>query len=119
MARFAVPLQKGHLPEGVTGSNLLLNIGPDASGQIPAKAVEVFEGIGKWFEQNGDSIYGTKAGGVSMGKKVVSTRKGDMLYIPLSGALLRRAHLRFSPSLFCNGNNQNNFQKQLSPTGTP
>ena len=63
------------------GSNLLLNIGPDGSGQIPAKAVEVFEGIGKWFDKNGDSIYGTKAGGVSMGKQVVSTRKGDMLYI--------------------------------------
>ena len=30
-----------------------------------------------------------------------------------------RAHLRFSPSLLCNGNNQNNFQKQLSPTDTP
>ncbi|MBQ9431584.1 MAG: alpha-L-fucosidase [Kiritimatiellae bacterium] len=63
------------------GSNLLLNIGPDGSGQIPAKAVEVFEGIGKWFDKNGDSIYGTKAGGVSMGQKVVSTRKGDTLYI--------------------------------------
>jgi alpha-L-fucosidase len=63
------------------GSNLLLNIGPDGSGQIPAKAVEVFEGIGKWFEKNGDSVYGTKAGGVALGGKVVSTRKGDMLYI--------------------------------------
>ena len=63
------------------GSNLLLNIGPDGSGQIPAKAVEVFEGVGKWFEKNGDSIYGTKAGGVSLGGKVVTTRKGDTLYI--------------------------------------
>ena len=34
-------------------------------------------------------------------------------------AILSGAHLRFSPSLLCNGNNQNNFQKQLSPTGTP
>ena len=41
----------------------------------------MFEGIGKWFDKNGDSIYGTKAGGVSMGKQVVSTRKGDTLYI--------------------------------------
>ena len=63
------------------GSNLLLNIGPDGSGQIPARAVEVFEGIGRWFEKNGDSIYGTKAGGVSLGTKVVTTRKGDTLYI--------------------------------------
>ena len=63
------------------GANLLLNIGPDGSGQIPEKAVEVFEGIGKWFEKNGDSIYGTKAGGVSLGIKVVTTRKDDTLYI--------------------------------------
>ena len=63
------------------GSNLLLNTGPDGSGQIPARAVEVFEGIGKWFEKNGDSIYGTKAGGVSLGVGVVSTRRGDTLYI--------------------------------------
>ena len=63
------------------GANLLLNIGPDGSGQIPAKAVEVFEGIGKWFEKNGDSVYGTKAGGVSLGHQVVSTRKDDTLFI--------------------------------------
>ena len=63
------------------GANLLLNIGPDGSGQIPEKAVAVFEGIGKWFEKNGDSIYGTKAGGVSLGVKVVTTRKDDTLYI--------------------------------------
>ena len=63
------------------GANLLLNIGPDGSGQIPEKAVAVFEGIGKWFETNGDSIYGTKAGGISLGVKVVTTRKDDTLYI--------------------------------------
>ncbi len=62
-------------------SNLLLNIGPDGSGQIPARAVEVFEGIGKWFEKNGDSIYGTRAGGVSYGKGVVSTRNDDTLFV--------------------------------------
>jgi hypothetical protein len=63
------------------GANLLLNIGPDGSGQIPAKAVKVFEGIGRWFEKNGDSVYGTKAGGVSLGHQVVSTRKDDTLFI--------------------------------------
>ncbi|MBP5321832.1 MAG: alpha-L-fucosidase [Kiritimatiellae bacterium] len=62
-------------------SNLLLNIGPDGSGQIPARAVEVFEGIGRWFEKNGESVYGTTAGGVGMGGQVVSTRKGDTLFI--------------------------------------
>ena len=81
--RFLTPEQSVALivRAAAKGSNLLLNIGPDGSGQIPAKAVEVFEGIGKWFEKNGDSIYGTTAGGVSLGKKVVSTRKDGMLFI--------------------------------------
>ena len=63
------------------GSNLLLNIGPDGSGRIPRRAVDVFEGIGKWFDKNGDSIYGTQAGGVSLNKDVVTTRKGDTLFV--------------------------------------
>jgi len=62
-------------------SNLLMNIGPDGSGQLPAKAVEVMAEVGKWFEKNGESIYGTSAGGVSFGKSVVSTRKGNVLYL--------------------------------------
>ncbi|MBP5225918.1 MAG: alpha-L-fucosidase [Kiritimatiellae bacterium] len=62
-------------------SNLLLNIGPDGSGRIPQRAVEVFEGIGRWFEKNGDAVYGTQAGGVGKGGQVVSTRKGDTLYL--------------------------------------
>ena len=81
--RFLTPEQSVALiaRAAAKGSNLLLNIGPDGSGQIPAKAVEVFEGIGRWFDRNGDSIYGTRAGGVSLGGKVVSTRKDDTLYI--------------------------------------
>lgn len=64
------------------GSNLLLNVGPDVSGRFPAKAVEILDAMGKWFEKNGDSIYGTVAGGVGTpDRSVVSTRKGDTLYI--------------------------------------
>ena len=63
------------------GSNLLMNIGPDGSGRLPDKAVEVMEGVGKWFGKNGESIYGTTAGGVMVGKSVVSTRKGGVLYL--------------------------------------
>ncbi len=62
-------------------ANLLLNIGPDGSGRIPRRAVEVFDGIGKWFDKNGESVYGTTAGGVKFGNKVVTTRKGDTLYV--------------------------------------
>jgi len=62
-------------------SNMLMNIGPDGSGRLPAKAVEVLEEVGKWFAKNGESVYGTRAGGVSLGKSVVSTRKGNVLYL--------------------------------------
>lgn len=40
------------------GGNMLLNVGPDAKGNIPAKSLEVLEEIGKWMEKNGESIYG-------------------------------------------------------------
>ena len=62
-------------------SNLLMNIGPDGSGQLPAKALEVMAEVGKWFEKNGESIYATTAGGVALAKDVVSTRKGNVLYL--------------------------------------
>ena len=62
-------------------SNLLMNIGPDGSGRLPEKAVEVMEKVGTWFEKNGESIYGTVAGGVGCGRSVLSTRKGDVLYL--------------------------------------
>ena len=62
-------------------TNLLLNVGPDGSGRLPARAVEVLKGVGEWMRNNGDSIYGTAAGGVAFGKDVVSTRKGNVLYL--------------------------------------
>lgn len=63
------------------GSNLLMNIGPDGSGQFPARAVEVMEATGEWFKTNGESVYATQAGGVSSGKDVVSTRTSEALYL--------------------------------------
>ncbi len=62
-------------------SNLLMNIGPNGAGELPAQAVTVMKEVGKWFAKNGESIYGTTAAGVASGKDVVSTRKGDVLYL--------------------------------------
>ena len=59
-------------------SNLLMNIGPDASGQLPAKAVEVMAEVGKWMEKNGDAIYGTRGAGIvrnADGSEVAKTTK--------------------------------------------
>lgn len=42
------------------GGNLLLNVGPDADGNLPPQALERMEAIGKWLEKNGYAIYGTR-----------------------------------------------------------
>lgn len=45
------------------GGNMILNIGPDAKGNIPKESVRALKEIGAWMSQNGRSIYGcTKAG---------------------------------------------------------
>ena len=59
-------------------SNLLMNIGPDGSGQLPAKAVEVMAEVGKWMAANGDAIYGTRGAGIvknADGSETVKTTK--------------------------------------------
>ena len=39
------------------GGNLLLNVGPNAKGEIPVESVVILEEVGRWMKQNGRSIY--------------------------------------------------------------
>ena len=63
------------------GANLLLNIGPQPDGSLPAVALNRLEEIGKWLSENGETIYGTTGGEVAVGDQVVSTRKGNKCYL--------------------------------------
>ncbi len=63
--------------------NLLLNVGPMPTGEIEPRQVEVLRGIGKWLEQNGESVYGTRGGPFKPTDAVASTRKGNAVYIHL------------------------------------
>lgn len=63
------------------GANLLLNVGPQPDGNLPAAAVERLEAMGGWLQVNGESIYGTAAGSLGDGKNVVSTRRGSKVYV--------------------------------------
>ena len=42
------------------GGNLLLNVGPDALGNIPAGGHKIMRTMGDWLKVNGESIYGTR-----------------------------------------------------------
>ena len=42
------------------GGNYLLNVGPDADGQLPEAALQRMKEIGKWLKKNGYAIYGTR-----------------------------------------------------------
>jgi len=64
-------------------SNMLMNIGPDGSGQLPARAVAVMAEVGKWMAANGEAIYATRGAGFvknADGTQTAKTRKGNTLY---------------------------------------
>ena len=61
--------------------NLLLNVGPMPTGEIEPRQVERLKQMGQWLEKYGQTIYGTRGGPFKPGKDVVSTRKGDMVYV--------------------------------------
>ncbi len=42
------------------GGNLLLNVGPDADGNLPAEALQRMDEIGRWLDKYGYAIYGTR-----------------------------------------------------------
>lgn len=63
------------------GANLLLNIGPQPNGQLPATALDRLKGIGQWLKRYGESIYGTHAGDVPEQAWGASTRKGNTLFL--------------------------------------
>lgn len=63
------------------GTNLLLNIGPQPNGELPAAAVQRLKDIGEWMKSYGETIYNTQAGAFSVGDDCVSTKKEDKHYL--------------------------------------
>lgn len=65
------------------GGNLLLNVGPDARGNIPGESMEILEKIGEWMKKNGESIYGCGKAGIAKPDCGRITGKGNTLYYHL------------------------------------
>ncbi len=63
------------------GANLLLNIGPQPSGELPATALSRLKEMGEWLQANGETIYATEAGPFPAQSWGTSTKKGDRLFL--------------------------------------
>lgn len=63
------------------GGNYLLNVGPTALGEIVPTHAARLRGVGKWLDDNGESVYGTRAGVIPPTAVTVSTRKDDTHYV--------------------------------------
>lgn len=63
------------------GANLLLNVGPQPNGELPAAALQRMKEMGKWLKENGETIYGTDAGPFPAQSWGTTTRKGNRLFV--------------------------------------
>lgn len=61
--------------------NLLFNVGPQPDGLIEPRQVERLKEMGAWISKNSAAIYGTRGGPWKPSSHLVSTRKGDKIYL--------------------------------------
>ena len=64
-------------------SNLLLNIGPMPNGAIQPEFTDTLAAAGKWLQQYGESIYGTRGGPAGPQPWGVTTQKDKKIYLHL------------------------------------
>ncbi len=60
--------------------NMLLNVGPNARGEIPLASEEILAQVGAWMQQNGESIYGCGRADLPKPEWGRYTQKGNRLY---------------------------------------
>lgn len=63
------------------GANLLLNVGPQPDGNLPATAVERLAEIGRWLRTYGETIYGTEGSPFSEQEWGTATRNAENLFL--------------------------------------
>ncbi len=62
------------------GGNLLLNVGGQPDGELPAEALSRLQEIGAWMKVNGEAIYGTRAIAPYKEGRVALTRRGPAVH---------------------------------------
>ena len=62
------------------GGNMLINVGPNAKGDIPRDSIRILKEVGEWMRVNSDSIYGCGKSALPKPEWGRYTQKGKMLY---------------------------------------
>ncbi|MBN1812784.1 MAG: alpha-L-fucosidase [Anaerolineae bacterium] len=75
------------------GGNLLLNVGPNARGELDPRALERLRGIGEWMRLHGRSIYGCTASDLTPPPDCRYTQNGNRLYLHLFAWPFHHVHL--------------------------
>ena len=78
-------------------SNLLLNVGPMANGEIQSEFKDTLALVGKWIKKYGTSIYGTRGGPLGPQVWGVTTQDSKHIYVHIM-------HQRNQSGLFIPGN---------------
>lgn len=62
------------------GGNFILNVGPDAKGNIPKESVEILQQVGAWMKKNAESIYQAGISALPKPDWGRYTQKGNTIY---------------------------------------
>ncbi|MBF1015063.1 MAG: alpha-L-fucosidase, partial [Lachnospiraceae bacterium] len=62
------------------GGNFILNLGPDARGNIPNESLDILGEIGEWMDKNSESIYGCGQCALPKPEWGRYTSNGDTIY---------------------------------------
>lgn len=83
--RYKTTEQVIRLLAGAAGrdANLLLNVGPMPTGLIQSEFTDTLAGAGKWLQQYGESIYGTRGGPLKPQDWGVTTQNNKFIYLHL------------------------------------
>lgn len=60
--------------------NLIVNVGPNAKGELPEESVRILKEVGEWMNKNSSSIYGCGAADLDKPEWGRLTKKGKKLY---------------------------------------
>ena len=93
------------------GSNLLLNVGPMPNGKIQPKHQESLKAMGDWLKEHGSTIYGSKKGPIPTSDDVVSTQKGNKVFLHVLNPELKLLHMDQVPVKIKSVKDQQSNQK--------